>query len=99
MVGAFVPLTRSARETSTLALAGAATGFRTCGIQGSMAEMLWSKPVMPEATLSQADGLWIIDAEGKTVFANAAMARILGTTAADLSGQDSFVYVFPEDLP
>ena len=61
--------------------------------------MLWSKPVASEAALLQVDGIWIIDAEGKTMFANDAMARILGTTAADLSGQDSFVYVFPEDLP
>lgn len=45
------------------------------------------------------DGIWIIDAEGRTVFANEVMAEILGTTAADLSGKDSFRYVFPEDLP
>jgi len=47
---------------------------------------------------SQTDGIWIIDAEGKTVFANESMAEILGTAAAELSGRDSFRYVFPEDL-
>ena len=47
---------------------------------------------------TQTDGIWIIDAEGRTVFANDSMAEILGTTAAELSGQDSFLYVYPEDL-
>jgi PAS domain S-box-containing protein len=48
---------------------------------------------------TQTDGLWIIDGEGKTVYVNDFMAEILGTTAAELRGQDSFQYVFPEDLP
>ncbi len=48
---------------------------------------------------TQSDGIWIIDAEGKTLFANDPMAEILGTTPSQLSSQDSFLYVFPEDLP
>lgn len=48
---------------------------------------------------SKQDGVWIIDAAGATIYANEAMARILGTTTADLIGKDSFLYVFPEDLP
>ena len=52
-----------------------------------------------DPTSRRPDGIWIIDAEGKTVFANDAMGQILGTSAADLIGQDSFVYVFPDDLP
>lgn len=47
----------------------------------------------------QPDGIWIIDANGKTVFANEAMAQILGSTIADIAGTDSFRYVFAEDLP
>jgi PAS domain S-box-containing protein len=47
---------------------------------------------------TQTDGIWIIDAEGKTVFANDFMVEILGTTASELNGQDSFHYVFPEDM-
>lgn len=43
------------------------------------------------------EGLWIIDAQGVTVYANDDMARILGVTVADLMGKDSFQYVFPED--
>jgi PAS domain S-box-containing protein len=43
------------------------------------------------------DGIWIIGSDARTLFANAAMAEILGTTSADLSGQPSFDYVFPED--
>ncbi len=56
---------------------------------------------MAVASLSprvQSDGIWIIDADGKTVYANDFMADILGTTAFDLTGKDSFLYVFPEDL-
>jgi PAS domain S-box-containing protein len=44
------------------------------------------------------DGIWIINAEGKTVFANEPMTNILGTTLSALLGDDSFRYVFPEDL-
>jgi PAS domain S-box-containing protein len=47
---------------------------------------------------TQTDGIWIIDAEGRTVFANDFMSEILGTTASELNGQDSFRYVFPDDL-
>jgi PAS domain S-box-containing protein len=46
----------------------------------------------------QPDGLWIIDAEAKTIFANAAMAQILGTTSAELIGEPSFAYLYPEDV-
>ena len=45
-----------------------------------------------------ADGIWIIDAKASTLYANAAMAEILGTEASRLIGQPSFVYVFPEDV-
>lgn len=44
------------------------------------------------------DGLWIIDSEGKTVYANDTMAEMLGSTSAVLKGKDSFEFVFPEDL-
>src|ERR1700730_5090197 len=40
-----------------------------------------------------ADGIWIIDAEGKTVFANEPMTEILGTAPAAIIGEDSFHYV------
>ncbi len=43
-------------------------------------------------------GIWIIDAEGKTVYANQRMADILGVSIAELVGQPSFAYVFPEDV-
>ena len=42
-------------------------------------------------------GIWIIDAEGKTVYANARMAEILGLTAPELTGRHSSDFVFPED--
>ena len=44
------------------------------------------------------DGLWIINAEAKTVYASDRMAEILGTTPAEMKGQPSFGYVFPEDV-
>ena len=43
------------------------------------------------------DGIWIIDASGKTLYANRRMAEILGTSAEEMMGEPSFAYVFPED--
>ena len=51
-----------------------------------------------ESASTTPDGLWIINAQGTTVYANEDMAHILGTTIADLIGKDSFLYVYPEDL-
>lgn len=48
--------------------------------------------------MAQKDGIWIIDAEARTVFANSAMAEILGANPAELIGQPSFSYLFPEDV-
>lgn len=45
----------------------------------------------------QPDGIWIIDSEARTLYANAAMADILGTTPSELIGKHSFDYIFPED--
>jgi len=44
------------------------------------------------------DGIWIIDSDASTLYANAAMADILGEDAAQLVGKPSFDYVFPEDM-
>lgn len=43
------------------------------------------------------DGIWIIDSDARTLYANAAMAEILGTTTSAMKGAPSFDYVFPED--
>ncbi len=45
------------------------------------------------------DGIWIIDSNASTLYANAAMAEILGEEPSRLIGKPSFAYVFPEDLP
>jgi PAS domain S-box-containing protein len=45
------------------------------------------------------DGIWIVDVNGRTVYANQRMAEILGTTPAEMVGHPSFDYVFPEDVP
>jgi PAS domain S-box-containing protein len=44
------------------------------------------------------DGIWIIDVNGRTVYANQRMAEILGTTPAEMIGHPSFDYVFPDDI-
>jgi PAS domain S-box-containing protein len=46
----------------------------------------------------QDDGIWIIDIEAKTAYANERMAEILGTSPAEMVGRESFAYVFPEDV-
>jgi PAS domain S-box-containing protein len=45
------------------------------------------------------DGIWIIDVDGVTVYSSERMAEILGTTPAEMTGNPSFTYVFPEDVP
>jgi PAS domain S-box-containing protein len=45
------------------------------------------------------DGIWIIDAAGDTVLANARMGEILKTSPSEMIGQSSFSYIFPEDEP
>jgi PAS domain S-box-containing protein len=44
------------------------------------------------------DGIWIIDADGLTTYANGRMAEILGADPAELPGKHSFDYIFPEDV-
>ena len=43
-------------------------------------------------------GIWIINADGRTVYANDRMAEILGASVSEMIGQPSFTYVFPEDV-
>jgi PAS domain S-box-containing protein len=43
------------------------------------------------------DGIWIIDINGNTVYANERMAEILGTSPSAMIGQASFAYIYPED--
>jgi PAS domain S-box-containing protein len=44
------------------------------------------------------DGIWIIDAEARTVYANDRIAEILGTTSQEMKGRPSFDYLFPEGV-
>jgi PAS domain S-box-containing protein len=44
-----------------------------------------------------ADGIWIIDTSGHTLYANERMAQILGASRSELMGCLSFDFVFPED--
>jgi PAS domain S-box-containing protein len=46
----------------------------------------------------QDDGIWIIDTDAKTAYANERMAEILGTFPSEMVGSASFAYVFPEDV-
>ena len=43
-------------------------------------------------------GVWIIDAEARTLYASVAMAEILGTDVSAMLGSHSFDYLYPEDL-
>ena len=47
---------------------------------------------------NQTEGVWIIDADARTLYANASMARILRTTSTAMLGKTSFNYLFPEDV-
>ncbi|MBD2256003.1 PAS domain S-box protein [Pseudanabaena sp. FACHB-2040] len=43
------------------------------------------------------EGIWVIDPEGITLYANPRMGEILGCAAEDLVGQSAFDFVFEED--
>ena len=73
-------------------------GGRTGRHPSPMGYISSSQPITSSTPISPSDGIWIIDAHGKTVFANDSMAQMLGTTTADLRGQDSFQHVFAEDM-
>lgn len=45
----------------------------------------------------QRDGVWIIDADGNTLFASERMAEILESTPMRMIGRSSFEHIFPED--
>lgn len=47
--------------------------------------------------MHEEQGIWIIDAAGRTSYANCRMAEILGVAVSDIIGKPSFIYVFPED--
>jgi PAS domain S-box-containing protein len=47
--------------------------------------------------MGKQDGIWIIDVNANTTYANARMAEILGTSAAEMMGKPSFEYVSPQD--
>ena len=44
------------------------------------------------------EGIWIIDAEAHTLYANQHMAEILRTTPGEMIGHPSFTYVFPSNV-
>lgn len=46
----------------------------------------------------QQDGIWIVDADGRTAYVNERMAEILGASRLEIVGQSTFDYIFPEDL-
>jgi len=43
------------------------------------------------------EGIWIIDADGRTTYASERMAEILRTSCSEMIGNPSFAYVYPED--
>lgn len=43
-------------------------------------------------------GIWIIDPEGKTIYASERLVQLLGTPRSELVGQPLFTFVFPKDL-
>jgi PAS domain S-box-containing protein len=43
------------------------------------------------------EGIWIVDPEGHTAFANPAIARMLGYTPEEMRGRNAFEFLFEED--
>jgi PAS domain S-box-containing protein len=54
---------------------------------------------MPEECLSlKTDGIWIVNAAGRTLYANKRMAEILKTSRPEMVGHLSLLYVVPEGI-
>ena len=43
------------------------------------------------------EGIWVLDPEGRTTFANARMAEMLESSVAEMLGRPFFDFMFPED--
>ena len=43
------------------------------------------------------EGIWVLDPQGRTTFANARIAEMLGTSVADMVGRSVFDFIGPED--
>src|SRR5271157_5873884 len=43
------------------------------------------------------EGIWVLDPQGGTAFANARIAEMLGTSVADMSDRSVFDFIDPED--
>ena len=54
----------------------------------------WFQSVVEAAN----EGIWIIDLDGRTLFANQRMADMLGTRTQDMIGKTPFDYLFEEDF-
>jgi PAS domain S-box-containing protein len=68
--------------------------FTPDGLRLKVREVLPSvKPVSQNT-----DGIWKINADGRTVYANQRMAQMLGTAVEAMLGELSFGFVFPEDV-
>jgi PAS domain S-box-containing protein len=53
----------------------------------------WYRAMIQTAT----EGIWLIDAEARTLYANDRMAALLGTTSEELIGRTVYEFVFPEE--
>ncbi len=45
------------------------------------------------------EGIWLIDLEGRTLFANDRLAKLLGYRAEEMVGRTVLEFTFPEDVP
>src|SRR5690242_18256896 len=53
----------------------------------------WYRAMIQTAT----EGIWLIDADAHTLYANDRMAALLGTTSAEMIGRTVYEFVFPEE--
>jgi len=61
--------------------------------------MISAEEIYRRIVLAVPDGIWIVDAQGYTIFNNKRMADILASDNESLANQHCFYCVFPEDLP
>ncbi|MEY2690056.1 MAG: hypothetical protein RL375_4256 [Pseudomonadota bacterium] len=71
---------------------------KTASLQASAAELTASEARYRRIVDTAGEGVWQVDAQGLTTFANEAIAQMLGTTTGWLAGRAMAAFVHPGDV-
>ena len=88
-----VPLRNASGEVQQLAVSRDVTERRAAQVALAESEERFRRVIE-----TAHEGIWLVDAQGGTLFVNDRMASLLGTTRDEMQGKPVLDYCFPEDL-